>query len=131
MSGTTNNNNAVSNNSKTLSVNNFNLTVTEPAYNKLATVLAKKDTETYFRIKITSGGCSGFSTVFELDTQYNQQEDLMLNFGNKIKIIVHQQVAELIGTAELTYKQDLLTSYFALTVAEAKDGCSCGSSFSL
>lgn len=119
------------NNPTTISIDNFTLTITENAYTKLTSVLLKKDKPTYFRLKISSGGCSGFSTMFALDENYDNQEDLLLDFGNNVKIIIHKQVAELIGTAELHYKQDLLNSYFALNVAAAKESCSCGSSFGL
>ncbi len=110
-------------------IDGFDLEITENAFKKLKDVFSKKMPDYFFRINITSGGCSGFMTTFVVDNQ-KQEDDLYLNYES-ITIAINKNVAFLIGTAKLHFSSNILTSYFALDVAVAQDKCSCGSSFSL
>ena len=109
--------------------NTFKLSISENALSKISSVLKDKPVGSFFRIDITSGGCSGFSTSFRIDSDISD-EDIIIN-QNGIKVAIHKELAHLIGEAELKYNQDILSSYFNLDVKTATAKCSCGASFGL
>ncbi len=109
--------------------NNFKITLSNSAVEKLKEILSKKDKGTFLRIVISSGGCSGFSTSFKLDKTYDE-DDVELNQGN-VKVVINKMIAEFIKDAELNYIESNFSSFFRLDVKQAKENCSCGSSFNI
>ncbi len=109
--------------------NNFSLSIDDAAYNKIKSVILSKKVFSYFSINVTSGGCSGFTTSFSIVDKTNE-DDLQINYKDII-VIINNQIAEILEEATLTYKTDILNSYFMLDVKKATAKCSCGSSFGL
>ncbi len=107
----------------------FTINLTENALTKLKSTLASKPIGTFLRINISSGGCSGFMTSFNLDSQQNEEDIEISQDG--VKVIIHKMIAEFIKEAELDYISGILSSYFKLTVKQATESCSCGSSFNI
>ena len=108
---------------------NFKLMVDKSAKDKIVSVLKTKDSSWFFRIDVSAGGCSGFSSTFKMDNVLDE-EDIIIEDGGA-KVVINKQLAELIGEAELKYQTDILSSFFNLDVKSAKSKCSCGTSFSL
>lgn len=109
--------------------NNFKINLTENALKRLKEVLSKKDTGTFLRIVVSSGGCSGFTTSFKLDTE-NEEDDVEIS-KNGVKVVINKIIAEFIKDAELDYVTSNLSSFFRLDVKQATENCSCGSSFNI
>ncbi|MDR2008211.1 MAG: iron-sulfur cluster assembly accessory protein [Alphaproteobacteria bacterium] len=109
--------------------NNFKISLTESAVERLKSVLAKKDAGSFLRIVVSSGGCAGFSTSFKLDTKREEDDVEIVQDG--IKVVINKMIAEFIKDAELNYITSNLSSFFRLDVKQATENCSCGSSFNM
>ena len=107
----------------------FNLKINQTAIDKIKSVVKNHTSDTFLRIEISSGGCSGFNTSFKLDNII-LEDDLIIQKDN-IKIVINKNIADLIQDAELNFNSSIMNSYFSLDVKIAKDKCSCGSSFGL
>ncbi len=108
---------------------NFKLIIDKAAIEKIVSVLKTKESHYFFRIDISAGGCSGFSSTFRIDNEISEEDIIIEDSG--AKVVINKQLAELIEDAELKYHTDILSSYFNLDVKTAKSKCSCGTSFSL
>ena len=81
------------------------------------------------RVYITGGGCSGFQYDFSIDTA--RQPDDCVFIAYNVEVVIDSMSLELVDTAELDYKQDLMGSYFAVSNPNATASCGCGTSFSV
>ena len=105
--------------------------VTEEAKNKLLALMKEegKDSDTYVRVGVNSGGCSGLS--YDLGFDINQNEDDKYFEDNGIKIVVNKKsYLYLIGTI-LEYSGGLNGKGFVFNNPNASRTCGCGESFSL
>ncbi len=105
--------------------------VTEEAKNKLLALMKEegKDSDTYVRVGVNSGGCSGLS--YDLGFDINQNEDDKYFEDNGIKIVVNKKsYLYLIGTV-LEYSGGLNGKGFVFNNPNASRTCGCGESFAL
>jgi iron-sulfur cluster assembly accessory protein len=99
-------------------------TVTETAKIEIAGVLSE-NRETYIRVAVQGGGCSGFSYVF--DFAKNKEEDDFEFDG----VLVDSMSMTYLQGATLDYVDDIMGSSFNITNPNAETTCGCGSSFSV
>ena len=78
---------------------------------------------------VLGGGCSGFQYEFSIDA--TKQPDDCVFSAHDVEIVIDAMSLELVDTAELDYKQDLMGSYFAVNNPNATASCGCGTSFSV
>ena len=83
----------------------------------------------FFRVAVLGGGCSGFQYDFSIDAN-KQPEDYVFT-AHGVEIVIDEISLELLDTAELDYKQELMGSYFAVNNPNATASCGCGTSFSV
>ena len=105
--------------------------VTEEAKNKLLALMKEegKDSDTYVRVGVNSGGCSGLS--YDLGFDINQNEDDKYFEDNGIKIVVNKKsYLYLIGTI-LEDSGGLNGKGFVFNNPNASRTCGCGESFAL
>ena len=105
--------------------------VTEEAKNKLLALMKEEGqgSDTYVRVGVNSGGCSGLS--YDLGFDINQNEDDKYFEDNGIKIVVNKKsYLYLIGTI-LEYSGGLNGKGFVFNNPNASRTCGCGESFSL
>ncbi len=81
------------------------------------------------RITVSGGGCSGFKYGFEFDSTANGDDLVFERDG--AKVVIDPVSIDLLGNAEIDFKEDLMGSAFAITNPNAKSSCGCGSSFSV
>ena len=105
----------------------FGLTVSAAA--RIAKILANEPDGSFFRVAVLGGGCSGFQYDFSIDVA--KQPDDCVFTAHDVNIVIDAMSLELIDTAELDYKQDLMGSYFAVNNPNATASCGCGTSFSV
>ncbi len=105
---------------------NVMITITKSA----AEFIHKANTENtpYFRVKVTGGGCSGFSYQMEFETQKNKDDQKFEQHG--LKILVDPNTLLYVVGSEIDYSTDLLNSGLKITNPSAKSTCGCGQSFS-
>jgi iron-sulfur cluster insertion protein len=83
-----------------------------------------------FRIKVKSGGCSGFSYQFLHENQTITDQDLQLPYSDFTVVIDNKSFAFLKGS-ELNYVREMIGSYFAVQNPNVSSSCGCGVSFSV
>ena len=105
----------------------FDLTVSAAA--RITKMLADEPDGSFFRVAVLGGGCSGFQYDFSIDV--TKQPDDCVFTAHDVEIVIDAMSLELVDTAELDYKQDLIGSYFAVNNPNATASCGCGTSFSV
>ena len=105
----------------------FGLTVSAAA--RITKMLADESEGSFFRVAVLGGGCSGFQYEFSIDVA--KQPDDCVFTSHDVEIVIDAMSLELVDTAELDYKQDLMGSYFAVNNPNATASCGCGTSFSV
>ena len=103
--------------------------LTEGAANRITVMLASEAVDSFFRVAVNGGGCSGFQYEFSIDT-HRQDNDLTFT-SHGVEVVIDEISLELVDNAELDYVQDLIGSYFAVTNPNATASCGCGTSFSV
>jgi iron-sulfur cluster assembly accessory protein len=92
--------------------------VSNPAVDRLA-----------LRVRVDSGGCSGFKYAFELDFSGPSDDDVVFEKGDA-RVVVDRASLPLISGATLNWSQDMMRQAFAIINNPQSDsGCSCGASF--
>ncbi len=105
--------------------------LTETAATKISKLLIDEGDpqNTFMRVAVEGGGCSGFQYTFKFDTQKND-DDLVFE-KNGIEVVVDEVSLELVHGGTLDYVEELIGSYFQVTNPNASSSCGCGTSFSI
>ena len=99
------------------------------AAERISTMLENEPENSFFRVAVNGGGCSGFQYEFSIDT--NRQDDDLSFVSHGVEVVIDEVSLELVENAELDYVQDLMGSYFAVQNPNATASCGCGTSFSV
>ncbi len=89
----------------------------------------KELSESYVRVGVTSGGCSGLSYNLKLDTELNESDKMFEDQGVKI-LIDKKSFLYLVGTT-LEYSGGLNGKGFSFNNPNASRTCGCGESFAV
>jgi iron-sulfur cluster assembly protein len=100
------------------------ITVTETAETEINSVLAESK-ESYLRISVQGGGCSGFSYVFDF-AKAKEEDDF--EFGN---VLIDSMSMQYLQGAKVDFVEDIMGSSFNIENPNAQTKCGCGSSFSV
>jgi iron-sulfur cluster assembly accessory protein len=103
------------------------ITLSDRAAEKIRQLLAGTSEEKGLRLKVVTGGCSGFEYKMAIDAPAAQDRVVEKN-GARILLDANSAV-HLNGT-ELDYKDDLMQSGFIFINPNVKSTCGCGTSFS-
>ena len=103
--------------------------LTESAAARITAMLADEPDGSFFRVAVLGGGCSGFQYDFSIDSERQADDCIFTSHG--VEVVIDEMSLELVDTAELDYKQDLMGSYFAVNNPNATASCGCGTSFSV
>lgn len=89
-----------------------------------------KDSQ-FLRVLVEGGGCSGFQYKFEIDTEFDAEEDLTFE-DNGVKVVSDVESVKILNGSTVEYHIDLIRAGFRVTdIPMAEKGCSCGVSFSV
>lgn len=113
------------------------LTVSETAVKKLKDVISKTDPETgkpigsaedtYVRVYVTGGGCSGFRYGMALDRTVHEGDEVWQNDG--VKFVVDANSKEFVEGSTVDYVESVGGSGFTLSNPNNWSTCGCGQSF--
>ena len=103
--------------------------LTESAAARITAMLTDEPVGSFFRVAVLGGGCSGFQYDFSIDSKRQSDDCIFTSHG--VEVVIDEMSLELVDTAELDYKQDLMGSYFAVNNPNATASCGCGTSFSV
>jgi len=106
--------------------------VSEAAKQKLIQLMAeegRKAEDSYVRVGVASGGCSGLSYKLELSGEREDEDKLFEDSGIKI-LVDRKSFLYLVGTT-LEYSGGLNGKGFVFSNPNASRTCGCGESFSV
>jgi iron-sulfur cluster insertion protein len=103
------------------------VTVTDSARRYIAELCQKHGK--IVRLEIVSGGCQGFSKLWNL-CESSSDDDEVFDF-NPGKMVIDHSSLDLIDGATIDYRIDLNGSYFSVEIPAATSQCGCGTSFSI
>jgi len=105
------------------------VTLTEPAAAKLKELIAKHGTteNSFLRVYVAGGGCSGFSYGLALDDKTQEGDEVIHNNG--IKVVIDDQSAKYLDGSTVDYRETVAGSGFQISNPTNWSTCGCGKSF--
>ena len=104
------------------------LTVTDKAARKVAALATKEGRpEPVLRIRVLTGGCSGFS--YQLTFDDPAPDDHVVPGGSGVRILVDPQSARIIKGSTLDLDEQLMGGGLKVRNPQAISECACGESF--
>ena len=114
-------------------INNKNqIIISESALDRLFELRQKAENSNKFlRVGVSSGGCSGFQYLFNLDNEI-KPDDIKIHEENSQLIAVTDETSlAFLDGCVIDFVRELGASYFKVNNPNAKASCGCGSSFSV
>lgn len=106
------------------------INITESARQRVTDILYDENRrDTYLRVFVQGGGCSGFQYGFMLD--YEKAEDDFVIDVQPFGVLVDAMSMQYLQGSEIDYKEELMGSSFVINNPNASGSCGCGSSFSV
>ncbi len=106
------------------------LQFSEAAANHLSNLIAAANKETFLRISVSGGGCSGFQYHFDF-AEGEAGDDLKINHQTKTLGLIDETSHELLKGSEVDFVDELGGNYFKINNPNASSSCGCGSSFAV
>jgi iron-sulfur cluster assembly protein len=106
--------------------------LTEKAATEVKRIFAEQKlepAETFLRIGITAGGCSGFSYSLGLDKEFNPDADMKAEYHG-IAVVVDKKSELMLDGTTVDFYEGLEKRGFMFENPNAVKSCGCGSSFS-
>ena len=115
------------------STNNQDLPkITNNAILRFKSILKNESNDSFVRILIDSGGCSGFSYNFVVDDKKNERKDIpIIQDNGKMILIIDKISLNFIKNSKIDWIESLTQAHFNIDNPIAKSKCGCGSSFSI
>jgi iron-sulfur cluster assembly accessory protein len=88
-----------------------------------------KEDDSYLRVGVKGGGCSGFEYSLTIDATYDEQND-SLSRQHGVDVVVDKKSALYLDGTTLDYYTDISKRGFVFDNPNAVKSCGCGSSFS-
>ena len=107
----------------------LNVTLSERAARRIASILAKEPGGTALRVSVSGGGCSGFQYGFDLD-KTRAEDDLILERNGAV-VLIDSISLPYVGGSEIDFVDDLIGQSFQVKNPNATASCGCGTSFSI
>ena len=98
---------------------------TKEANQQIAKIISEQVKNSYFRISVEGGGCSGFKYNFSFDREI-KDDDILFE-----KTVIDKDSLKIISGSVVNYKKEMIGSSFTIENPKAKSSCGCGLSFSL
>lgn len=109
----------------------YTITISEKAAEQAKFQLEKRNTpESYLRLGIKGGGCSGFSYVLRFEDDPPKDKDLVFN-QHGVKIVVDKKSIIYLNGATLDWEKTLMNQGFKFINPNEKSSCGCGHSFTV
>ena len=106
-----------------------NVTLSQRAAKRIASILASEPTGTALRISVSGGGCSGFQYGFDLD-RARADDDIVIEREGAV-VLIDSVSLPYMGGSEIDFVDDLIGQSFQIHNPNATASCGCGTSFSI
>jgi iron-sulfur cluster assembly protein len=106
------------------------VTLTEKAASEVARVKEQQkfEPETFLRIGVTGGGCSGFSYSLGFDSKFDDKSDSKFNYFG-VDLVVDKKSALYLDGTVIDFYEGIERRGFTFENPNAVKSCGCGSSF--
>jgi len=96
-----------------------------------AIALAQKEghAEAFLRLRVTAGGCSGFSYKLSFEDGPQPEDHVVEAFG--LRVLVDPKSTPIVAGSILEFKEAMLGGGFKVNNPQAIHECACGESFSI
>ncbi len=109
----------------------YNISVSPKAAEQVKNQLTKRGTpESYLRLGVKGGGCSGFSYVIQFEDSPPKEKDLLFEIEG-IKVLVDKKSILYLNGTILNWEKTLMHQGFKLDNPNEKSKCGCGTSFTV
>ena len=111
----------------------MSFSMTKEAKARIKEILDKEEDINYVRIKVLSGGCSGFHYDVSLATDFNIKEDERFPVDDhdfSIGLIIDKKSFVFLNETTLDYSGNITAKSFKFLNPKASRTCGCGESFS-
>ena len=98
------------------------------ASNRIKFLLIDEE-DSFFRISVLGGGCSGFQYNFSFDSNPNKDDLIFKDHG--VTFLIDKVSLDFIKGSTLDYVSELSGSFFNIINPNATANCGCGTSFSI
>jgi len=98
---------------------------TQEANKQILKIISERGENSYFRISVQGGGCSGFKYNFSFDEKI-EKDDIVFN-----KTLIDKSSLEIINGSVVDYKKEMIGNSFVIENPKATSSCGCGLSFSV
>jgi iron-sulfur cluster insertion protein len=85
--------------------------------------------DSFLRLAVSGGGCSGFQYGFSFDQAKNADDHVFERDG--VALVIDEVSLELVKGAEIDFVEDMMGAAFQVRNPNAVSSCGCGSSFSV
>ena len=117
---------------KTSNKNKKNILLSNSAINQFKKILINEDKNSFVRLLVDSGGCSGFSYKFSVDKSIDNLNDIIILKEENKNIFVTDKISfNYLKDSSVDWVESLTNSQFTISNPIAKSSCGCGSSFSI
>ncbi|MHC4845955.1 MAG: HesB/IscA family protein [Planctomycetota bacterium] len=107
------------------------ITVTEKAVSEVRRMIADQglEPETFLRLGVSGGGCSGYSYVLGFDKE-DKEGDVVKEFHD-LKVVLSSDAVPYLDNTVVDFNDDVMNRGFVFNNPNASGTCGCGSSFSV
>ena len=106
------------------------IVVTKNAARRIAMLKEQESAgDSFLRIAVSGGGCSGFQYGLSFDDQRNEDDVVFERDG--VGVVVDEVSLDLLNGAEVDFVEDLMGASFQIKNPNAASSCGCGNSFSI
>ena len=107
----------------------FQITLSENAVGKLRELITKNGTadDTYLRMYVAGGGCSGFRYGLALDNKIHEGDEVVQ--ANGVKVVIYPNSREYLDGSSIDYVESVAGSGFMVSNPNNWSTCGCGQSF--
>ena len=117
---------------KTSNKNKKNIFLSSSAINQFKKILLSESDNSFVRLLVDSGGCSGFSYKFSVDKSIDDLNDIIILEEENRNIFVTDKISfDYLKDSSVDWVESLTNSQFTISNPIAKSSCGCGSSFSI
>ena len=106
------------------------LAVTDKAARRIAALALKEGrSEAILRVRVTAGGCSGFT--YDLSFDHPADDDAVIEAADGVRVLVDPKSAPIVRGSTLDFNDALLGGGLKMRNPQAVHECACGDSFSV